>query len=48
VKKAPRTAYLEMDGVFVMTREEDLDRRQPPSPVPVAARVADTTWRVAK
>jgi len=32
VQKAPRTAYLEMDGVFVMTREEDPTRRQPAEP----------------
>jgi len=32
VKNAPRTAYLEMDGVFVMTREEDIARRQPVEP----------------
>lgn len=29
VKEAPKTAYLEMDGVFVMTREEDVSRRKP-------------------
>ena len=32
VKKAPRTAYLEMDGFFVMTREEDASRRRPVEP----------------
>jgi len=32
VKRAPDVAYLEVDGVFVMTRKEDPDRRQPCPP----------------
>jgi len=48
VKKAPRTAYLEMDGVFVMTREEDLDRRQPAEPGSRGGKGRRYDWRVAK